>query len=411
MAMALNIGNVGMRMIRLATQRQRFWALCNAALRVPALPVPALRVPALTVPALTVSVSLLSLAGGVQAVRAQTLSLTPVAVFGADDRVPLPPRYQKQQDAIGVLFNVKTRSVCTAFCVAEAMIVTAGHCLFRTSGERKPPLADFWFARNYDRLRNYARVAGHATGSAGQHVLAGSGNLKVAPPIDATSDWALVRLAKPACGRAVLDVAPLGIEAIVKAGREQKMFQIAYHKDFTLWQQAYSKPCKVETQFTTTDQKTVTADFSKPEALLLHTCDTGGASSGSPLLIETPTGPKVIGVNVGTYVQSKMVVREGQPVEKLKPETIANTAVAASAFAGRMDAFRTARILANAAGIRDLQERLKAKGHYNGPTDGTYGPGLQQSIEAYETSQQLPATGIASEALLQRLKTAPVVAR
>src|SRR5262245_31475157 len=97
--------------------------------------------------------------------------LEPVAVFGIDDRVALPAKHRELQDKLGLLFNPRSRTVCTAFCVAPDTIATAGHCLFRVAGERPPRIADFWFARNYDTVRDFARIAGYRTGAADQHVM------------------------------------------------------------------------------------------------------------------------------------------------------------------------------------------------------------------------------------------------
>ena len=65
-------------------------------------------------------------------------AVQPVAVFGTDDRVPLPAKYKDVQEKIGLLFNVRGRTVCTAFCVASDVIATAGHCLLGIAGERTP---------------------------------------------------------------------------------------------------------------------------------------------------------------------------------------------------------------------------------------------------------------------------------
>jgi V8-like Glu-specific endopeptidase len=349
--------------------------------------------------------ALLACAGGVEMARAETPTrLMPVAVFGADDRVALPAAYKRQQEAIGVLFNLRSRSVCTAFCVAETTIATAGHCLFGTAGEKKPRLTDFWFARNYDQVRDYARIAGHLSGATAQNVIAGAVNLSVSPPIDATSDWALVRLSRPVCAKAALEINALTSDEIVAHSRAGRVFQIAYHRDFTLWRQAYSKPCTVEKDFERAAWATIAADFSKPDALLLHTCDTGGASSGSPLFVAGADGPVVIGINVGTYVQSNVVVRAGQALQRLKPDTIANTGVAAHTFVDRLAGFRSATILQSAAAIKDLQGLLQARGLYDGPIDGAYGAAMQMAIERFEASDQAPVTGVASDTVLQRLR-------
>lgn len=327
----------------------------------------------------------------------------PVAVFGKDDRTALPAGLQRFQEALGLLFNIRSRTVCTAFCVAPGVIATAAHCIYRTSGETPPKLADFWFARNYDRVKDYARIAGHNIGAASQNVVAGSSKLSLSPPIDATHDWALVRLSRPVC-KATFEVIAATPDEIVQHSRQGKLFQLAYHRDLTPWRAAYSTPCSSERTYDTADARTIAADFSQPEALVLHTCDTGGASSGSPLLVETAEGPRVVGINVGTYVQSKVFVREGQVVQKSKSDPVANTGVASSAFAERLEHFAAARILMSAVEIKELQRRLADLGDYTGPVDGTYGAALKSAIEGYEVRARLNVTGFASAALLKHLR-------
>lgn len=329
---------------------------------------------------------------------------TPAAVFGTDDRTGLPPAYRRYQDALGVIFNIGSRSVCTAFCVGEAVIATASHCLFKTRGEKAPKLEAFWFARNYDETREYSRIAGHASRAAAQNVVAGSTALSVSPPIDATSDWALVRLQRPVCTKALFDIEPMSTDEIVAASAAGRVFQLAYHRDYTLWKQAYSKPCKVAKEFGDTDWSTVAGDFSNPDALVLHQCDTGGASSGSPLLVDTPRGPKVVAINVGTYVQSKLIVRQGQTVQRMKPETIANTAVSTRAFETALQSFRGATVLMTTASVKELQGTLAKVGYYKGPLDGSYGLALRTAIAAFEVAEKMPVTGIASEAILLKAR-------
>ena len=327
----------------------------------------------------------------------------PVAVFGADERVPLPPAYRKLKDKMGLLFNQRSQMVCTAFCVTPDTVATAGHCLFRVAGESAPRISDFWFARNYDAVRDYARVAGHTTGAAGQHVLSGAATLNMRPPIDATKDWAFVRLERAICTLGVLPVRPLPTDQIMAAAAAKQVFMVSYHRDFTPWKVAFTKPCEITRNFDGVEWKTIAEDFSDPDALLLHTCDTGGASSGSPLLLETEKGPEVIGINVGTYVQSKVEMQEGEVVRRFKSETVANTAVSAATFAAKLEAFRRANILSTAAEIRELQAALKRLQLYDGPVDGTYSPALRSAIEAFEKEQGVTVTGLATHALLKRL--------
>ena len=327
----------------------------------------------------------------------------PVAVFGSDDRMPTPAKYKDVQEKIGLFVNLRRRTVCTAFCVASDVIVTAAHCLLGTAGERPARFADFWFARNFDIAREQARIAGHANGTAAQHVMVGSTSLSMHPPLDVTHDWALVRLARPACSKGVLPVRVLPIDQIVSEAGAQHVFQIAYHRDYIPWKPAYSRPCGVAKSFEAADWKRIERDFAEPEALLLHTCDTGGASSGSPILLDTPDGPEVIGINVGTYQLSKVLMQDGQVKKRLKADTIANTGVASTAFAGRLETFRAAVILATAGEMRELQGLLAQRQLYAGPVDGNYGAALKTAIEAYEKAEGLTVTGLATVALLQRL--------
>ena len=271
-------------------------------------------------------------------------------------------------------------------------------------GERPAQFADFWFARNFDAVRDHAQIAGHANGTAPQQRHVGiDESLNVRPPIDATRDWALVRLARPACSKGVLPIRVLPIEQILSEAAAKHVFQIAYHRDYTPWKLAYSRPCGVAKSFEPVDWRQIARDFSDPESLLLHTCDTGGASSGSPILLDTPDGPEVIGINVGTYEQSKVLMQDGKVKKRLKADTIANTGVASAAFAGKLERSGRRWFWLPPAEVRELQGLLAQRQLYSGPVDGTYGADLKTAIEAYEKAEGLTVTGLATVALLQRL--------
>ncbi len=352
----------------------------------------------------------LALAGGFFPATAAEVSRTknamtpiPIAIFGTDDRSALPERYRSLHGQIGVLFNVHSRTVCTAFCVGDDMVATAAHCLYRTVGETSPRLADFWFARNYDVVRDYARVAGRIAGATAQNVMAGSQKLSVRPPIDATRDWALIRLERPLCPNGGLQTQAMATDEILREAAVGQVFQVSYHRDYTQWRLAYSKPCGVKRDFDVVDWQTIKQDFASAEQLLLHTCDTGGASSGSPLFVDTPDGPRVIGINVGTYVQSKTLMQEGEVVQRLQADTVANTGVNISAFADKIEPFRRAQILTSSKQVKALQRGLKTLKLYDGVIDGLYTLSLKTAIETYELQNLVPVTGLATAALLKRL--------
>jgi protease YdgD len=350
-----------------------------------------------------------STAGPTRPDAAATARLSlPVAVFGSDDRVAVPSRLEALKEKIGLLFSQRARLVCTAFCVAPNVVATAGHCLYRTHGQAAPPLHDFWFARTFDGKRHFTRLAGSDRSATAQHVMSGGMDLNVRPPIDVSKDWALLRLARASCARGTLPLRALSSEAIIAEAAAGRVFQVSYHRDFKPWRLAYGGPCGVARSFAAADWTLIAGDFADPSQLLLHTCDTGGASSGSPLLLESPDGVAVVGVNVGTYVQSKVLIEDGRISKRFGAAEVANTAVNSSAFASKLAIFRRAVILASAEEIRALQMALKQRALYPGTIDGAYGAGLRSAIEAYEGAHDLPVTGLATRALLQRLQGRPL---
>lgn len=325
-----------------------------------------------------------------------------IAVFGTDDRIRVPDRYAAVAERIGLFFSNQSRTVCSAFCVAPNIVATAAHCLAQPGG--KPArLADFMFARGYDRVREFARIEGHASGAAPQSMIVGDFQHRVKPPIDAANDWALVRLDRAACQGGGLAVTPLGASEILEEAKAGRVFQLSYHRDWTQWRLAYSRPCAMARDFKAIPWTSIAPDFLSAESMLLHQCDTGGASSGSPLLLERDGAVSVIGINVGTYVQSKVLTERGQVTVREKAETVANTAVNAQVFAGHIELLRSAALIGSGSQLRDLQQRLTEQNLYQARIDGSYGPMLKAAIENYERASRLPVTGLATQALLQRL--------
>jgi protease YdgD len=330
--------------------------------------------------------------------------VTPIAVFGTDDRVPLPTSRQALGQSVGLLYEAASHTICSAFCVGDATIATAGHCIFRTQGEPSLKTSGFTFRLPSARTATSSRIAGVQQGTGAQFVAASSSRLSVYPPIDAAHDWALIRLEAPICARRALPVSRRPAEELVKLSAQDRVYQVGYHRDFGNWQLALGTPCAIRRGFAAADWKTISRDFTDAEHVILHTCDTGGASSGSPLLIDGPAGPEVIGINVGTYVQSRVLTQNGEVVHRYKADSVANTGVSAEAFMPQLLAFTRADILPTRAKLRELQILLAAEGHYAGQHDGTYGPELRAGIERFERAEGRPETGLATRGLLARLK-------
>jgi protease YdgD len=321
------------------------------------------------------------------------------AVFGRDERMPVPDRLASVARQIGLLYDERTRSVCTAFCLRRDLIATAAHCLFRGAGRSPPALSSFTFVIKRGDPASFSRIAGHGRPAVRQSVVAGTTDVRVRPPIDASSDWAIVRLARPVCTRGGLPIAPLGADEIAKRSLEGQLFQIAYHRDYGNWRPAYSKPCDVRRTFGEIGRPVIERDFSNVQSLILHRCPTGGASSGSPLLIEGPAGPAVVGINVGTYVLSRIIERaQSGKKPRVEQYVVANTGVNASVFLGQISALANTLPL-ESEGLRALQADLQALDLYRGRLDGRSGPLLKAAIEQFERAQGLPVTGQATERL------------
>ena len=152
-----------------------------------------------------------------------------VAVFGADQRRKLSGIENALGKKIGILSSRRTGAVCTAFCAASDIIVTASHCLFGTAVSAKPDLAQIQFEADGE----ISSLAGLTTNSIAQHVLSGTRNLSVTPPIAAADDWAVARLAQPICrdgGLAFTEKSYAEIAGIAQAGG---VYEIAIHRDIS----------------------------------------------------------------------------------------------------------------------------------------------------------------------------------
>ena len=68
-----------------------------------------------------------AVAGAVPTLKGANSLVHPVSVFGDDQRVPLPQSLREAGSKLGVLYDSRSHSVCTAFCVAPDVVATAAH--------------------------------------------------------------------------------------------------------------------------------------------------------------------------------------------------------------------------------------------------------------------------------------------
>ena len=103
----------------------------------------------------------------------------------------------------------------------------------------------FVFARSRQETEGASRIAGYATKSISQNIVSGNMQIRVRPPIDAASDWALIRLSASSC-KASLPIKTLDNEQIARAAQaDQRLaLRIISHDppsshlpltDFKLW--------------------------------------------------------------------------------------------------------------------------------------------------------------------------------
>ncbi len=331
-------------------------------------------------------------------------AVIPVAVFGEDDRQELPPELHQLKKSIGLVYSNSARSVCTGFCVAPNVVATASHCLFRTEGEQRPLLRRFRFALRAASPRRESPIEGYRTNNPGQFVLAGSRKLRVVPPIDATKDWALMRLQKPICQNAALPLADIIRENLGVAHNTRTLEQISFHNDISNWRLSYSGQCQTIKPGKQVSKEKIARDFKGAEGLVLHGCDTGGASSGSPVFQRGADNKlRVVAINVGTYIQTKVVTRGGRIVRRYQADAIANTAVTTQKIRVFLSYFSQADIIESPRTLRLLQAELKSRGFYNYPIDGSFGPATRRAIQAYSGTPELELAGLPTGKLLKRL--------
>lgn len=327
-----------------------------------------------------------------------------VAVFEPDERRMIAKRYPDLRNKIGLLVHAKTQSVCTAFCVAPDIVATAGHCVAGTVSNPAGDPAHLLFRT--DAWKGSAiPVRGRRAGTTAANIITGARRLNTRPPINATSDWAFIRLERNACMHGSLPLSAKGAHEVAAEAAAGRIYHIAYHRDLAHWKLAVGMPCSFVSRKKAGTPAELGKDFERAEDLLLHTCDTEAASSGSPLLVDGDNGPEVVGINVGTYVRSRVITHDGQIVQRLDSEVISNTALLAASLIAPLEAFSSARLLTAARDIEQLQKFLADQGLEPGPADGHFGPRTRKAIEDYELRVGLPITGLATQDLLTRLKT------
>lgn len=214
-------------------------------------------------------------------------------VIGKDTRISIPNDHRQLARGVGKLYDAGTRSSCTAFCVAPNVIMTNAHCAawkLKKYKYRRRDVRDFSFRMIEDGYRfDKATLAWNNIEPMGRvetSVVFGrelKGVLK-----RKSNDWALAKLYRPICNRKVLKIANASGFKLLRRRRKLKVFTIGFHSDIakSAWGQGKRFTRCVLSNHTI-------------KRLVKHTCDNAPWSSGSPIFISTPDGPRVIAIHQG----------------------------------------------------------------------------------------------------------------
>ena len=338
--------------------------------------------------------------------QAPSRGITPVAIFGSDDRREVPDSLSSLEGKIGMLYEQSSQTLCTAFCVGRDVIATAAHCLFQPKNNRLPDLEDVTFRLTYGKTLLTSGIFARHTAFTKNYIAVGTTAFNNEPPLSAPRDWAVVKLERPICRFGALKVESRPVPDLIKKSQENRIFQVAYHWDYTHWQLAYSTPCRIQRDYAQISWRLISQHFIDHDQLLLHNCDTGGASSGSPLLLATdpPGAPIAVAINVGTYTRTRLLMRKGEVAKKLDPDIIANTGVNGTAFNHVIAQMESAEIINSKEEMVRVQSELQLRGFYNGSIDGTLGRDTRAAIIRFEASTGVKPTGLPTRGLLRHFE-------
>ncbi len=351
---------------------------------------------------------------GIFAAMAVLSGSASATVLGKDDRIVLPESHGRLAGMIGLLAlpihidGGRKVNYCTAFCVGRDLIATAAHCISAVPDRYPvPELRGAVFRLGYWKAHRVRRRAGVFRGWNSDddtlirnQIVSGLNGRTVMETRTGGNDWALIRLAQPICGRS-LPVRGVSRESLRRAGREGRLYIVGMHGDRKLDGLLYSPNCRIIDNHHTRSMRKAVAGGE----VLYYTCDTYKGSSGAPLLMDTPRGPVVVGMNVGT--QSHRVGSSsaaGDDGAKGAGKVyVANIGVPAHAFAREARILSRSRVITGKVKVRQLQLLLNRAGYAAGPADGILGHRTRQAILEFRRRNGLMPVATATPYMLRLL--------
>lgn len=331
-------------------------------------------------------------------------------IIGKDQRQKVPSKYDDLSAGIGLLLDRANGRTCTAFCVADDVIVSNAHCLTYHRSKKSSRPTDLRFFNFY--LLRGGKITQSAPLKINHFGKAGAPQMSILmgePPRGRRRlstrqwmrtnyyDWAVARLNRPACAGDVLQFADADLLKSTRALKRKPAFLIAFHGDLLKRRDRLPRysPCRIQQ-----------VKVRGPRRLAYHNCDLQKGASGSPIFVNTEKGPRVVAIVTGVYWQRKFRrYRNGRTVTTSRWST--NLAVLPLEFVDNVLRFQSTRFVSKAGANRfstsDLQQKLKAAGYYKARVDGDFGPKTKAALMRFERAAGLVPLGLPTADLLDKL--------